>query len=461
MQVKNRWNKLSRLAGAGALSLAVLLGNVLPAHAEAVPVAPAVSPWSISTLTEGEKYGIFPLGWYTDGTFQQSITAEKFKSLMNATAVKLDKLELKKKDAALSFTADGAITRETVITALHKLLATYELPEAFGMNESQPIEYMQQKGIVKGTLVGLELDKPITVEQAAVMSSRLVEFTYDTLGKGSEGMMWKVSKGKNTLYLLGSIHMGNNDMYPMQKDIREAFDKSDNMWVEVDTLNSDMTYFLNQMQYQEGKQLKDHVSAATYEKLQKVLTKLKLPANSFDAYKPFAISLNLTNLSYYENPTEMMIGLNTGVENYFISKALLTGKPIHELESIKLQADLFSSVPAEQQEKELNVMLDALLTDNGQKDIAKGLKQMQLEWIEGDVEGLATYFTEIEKEAASETNKRLLGERDKNMARKLADMLEKEGENTSFVVVGAGHFVTKGMMIDLLKEKGYDVQLVK
>lgn len=57
--------------------------------------------------------------------------------------------------------------------------------------------------------------------------------------------------------------------------------------------------------------------------------------------------------------------------------------------------------------------------------------------------------------------KGLFGERDKNMAAKLASLLEKEGKSTVFVVIGAGHFVVEYMVIDQLKQKGYKVEFIR
>ncbi|WP_106769927.1 TraB/GumN family protein [Paenibacillus faecalis] len=461
MQEKKRWTKLKRWVGAGALSLTLLLGLVFPVHAAEEPSAlPDISPWSISTLHEGEKYGIFPLEWYFDGTFKEPITDDKFQSLMDATEAELDLLGLKKKENSLSFETGKAISRENVIRSLYKLLANYELPEAFGITGVDPINYMQQKGIVKGTKAGLQLEQPSTVEQAVVMASRLVDYTYDTAEGGAKGLMWKVTNDKNTLYLLGSIHLGNTDMYPMHNRIQEAFEASDDLWVEVNIVTGDMSYLEEKMVYSDGTTLKDHVTAETYEKLQKVLAKLGLPANTFDTFKPFAVSNTLSTFDL-GNQTDSNTAMLTGIDSYFITSAMLTGKPVRELESIKLQADLFADVPIEQQEKELNQLLDVLLTDTGAEEISKQLEQMQTEWIEGDLKGLQQMLSAEGEFAEGGMNDRLVGERDKNMANKLAELLEQEGENTSFIVVGAAHYALEGMVVDQLKEKGYTVEFIQ
>ncbi|MGG3281393.1 TraB/GumN family protein [Paenibacillus solani] len=461
MQQHKRWGRIKRWVGAGALSLTILLGQIPQLYADTPGAVPDISPWSVATLNEGEKYGIYPMDWYYDGTFRQSITEAKFESLLDTTEKKLDQLGLKKKSGTPSIPAGEVINRETIITALFQLISHYELPEAFGNTEIGAVEYMQQTGIVKGTKAGLQLDQPATVEQAVVMASRLVEYTYDKAGGGAEGLLWKVTHNNNTLYLLGSVHLGITDMYPMHKSIRDAFAASDDLWVEVDIVNGDMTYFQDQMVYSDGTKLQDHIPAATYDKLQRLLKKLEMPANTFDSYKPFGISNTLTTLGYFEDPADSGLAMATGVDRHFLLSALLTGKPIHELESIKLQADLFADVPVDTQAKELEEILDVLLSETGSKNIANNLKQMQQYWIEGDAEGLKKTLAAEGAFTEGDTNQRLIGERDKNMAIKLAQLLEKDGTHTSFVVVGAAHYVMEGMVVDLLKEKGYDVQLVE
>ncbi|MCC0566085.1 TraB/GumN family protein [Brevibacillus borstelensis] len=55
----------------------------------------------------------------------------------------------------------------------------------------------------------------------------------------------------------------------------------------------------------------------------------------------------------------------------------------------------------------------------------------------------------------------LFGERDTNMAVKLATFLEQGGKSTAFVVIGAGHFVFENMVIDQLKQEGYYVEFIR
>lgn len=56
---------------------------------------------------------------------------------------------------------------------------------------------------------------------------------------------------------------------PDEKSIRDAFEASDDLWVEADIVGGDMDYMTEKMMYSDGTTLKDHVSAETYSKLQR------------------------------------------------------------------------------------------------------------------------------------------------------------------------------------------------
>ena len=64
-----------------------------------------------------------------------------------------------------------------------------------------------------------------------------------------------------------------------------------------------------------------------------------------------------------------------------------------------------------------------------------------------------------DSEAAARIGGAIYAARNANMAARIADLLGKPG--TSFVVVGAGHLVGKGSVIDLLEASGVRIDAVK
>jgi len=84
-----------------------------------------------------------------------------------------------------------------------------------------------------------EIKKSLTLK-ASVQQELLVfvknayEFAIYESGRYSKGAFWKVSDENNTVYLLGSIHIADATLYPLSKEILNAYEKSDVLVVEAD-----------------------------------------------------------------------------------------------------------------------------------------------------------------------------------------------------------------------------------
>lgn len=454
--------KIGRYLCTTGFGLILIAGNGLQAFAaEVAPITkPKINPWSIHTLNEGERYGIYPLAWYYDGTFQKPLTADKFKALLDATDAKLDSLGFKQKSVS-ELKPEHGMTREYFINALYQLLTSYELPQTFQLNTNNSIEYMTKAKLIQGTNSGLELDKPITVEQAAVIASRAVEYVYDKAESGANGLLWKVTNGSNTLYLLGSIHLGISEMYPMEKHIRDAFDASEELWVEANIAAPVPAEASEILTYKDGTTIKDHVSTETYNKLQQVLTKLGIPIQAFDTYKASFVANSLSGFGFFHSNEEQSFAGNAGIDKYFLTKAILDKKPIHELEGLAFQFNLLYNDPDQVQEKGLSEVLEAILAGKEAQEEATLIREKQMDWVRGDLQGYSEVNSKFQEADTSGMTEKLIGTRDQNMAKKMEELLERDGKHTTFVVVGSDHYATKGMVVDLLKEKGYHVEFVQ
>ena len=50
-------------------------------------------------------------------------------------------------------------------------------------------------------------------------------------------LLWSVERNNKTLYLLGSVHIGSEDIYPLDKTIMKAFNQADVLGVEINPKN--------------------------------------------------------------------------------------------------------------------------------------------------------------------------------------------------------------------------------
>ena len=126
------------------LIVAMMITSVIPTWAQGISL-PDISSWAVEDLNEGERYGIYPMEWYYDG-FTESISEEKLETLLTDTAKKIKTLELEKDDKFTPIPHKGDKTREDVIIRLYNILAQYNIPA-----EKSPIDYMQERNILKGT----------------------------------------------------------------------------------------------------------------------------------------------------------------------------------------------------------------------------------------------------------------------------------------------------------------------
>ena len=120
----------------------------------------------------------------------------------------------------------------------------------------------------------------------------------------SKGFLWEINSGENTVYLLGSIHVANYDIYPFSKKMLKAFDELDVLYVEVDLLGGidELPNLLEQYGlYTDGTTLKDHVSEETYEKTINIFSMLGMSEEEIIMYKPWVIQYILAPLAAINN----------------------------------------------------------------------------------------------------------------------------------------------------------------
>lgn len=442
--------KMFKHSIAAMLSLVLILTSVAPAI-QAEESAPDVSSWAMETLNEGEKYGIFPVEWYFDG-FRSAITEEKADQLIQLTEQKIASLELAKNGNYRSKVAQDGTTRGDIVNRLYDIAARYDLPVG-----TDAVAYMKERGILKGSDKGVELDKKSTTENAVVLAVRFIQDTYRLADKGSKGVAWVVEDEDTLVYLLGSIHLGTPELYPFHHQLVTAYEESDALLVEANILDPEgMEYMADKALYPEGTTLQEHVSEETFAKIEKVAELYELPMEQLVIQKPWVLSSTLSMLatddSFGLSPEEMSMH---GIDMYFLLNAMLSGKPIIELEGTKTQVDMFEGLSAEAQEQSLVDLLDSILEPTAESG-ENVMHDWFDSWKKGKVDAFAESLNEVEGDP-SEFNAMLFGARDENMAERIASLLEEE-EGTYFVVVGAGHFLVDKNIRYHLEEAGYSVE---
>lgn len=444
--------KMTKTVLATTLGTTLMLTSIMPA-VKADEVTPDISSWALGTLNEGEKYGVFPIEWYYDG-FRTAITTERLDSLIELTAQKIASLNLDKNEEFKPVAVNGDGTRGDIINRLYNIVGQYKLDTV-----EDAVTYMQKHKILQGSEQGLMLDKKATTQHAVIFAVRLIQDTFEQANAGAKGVAWVVEDEDTKVYLLGSIHVGTPDMYPMHKKLTKAFDESDGLFVEANLLDpTGMDYYIEKAMFNDGRTIKDVVSEETYAKLQKVAAQLEMPIEELEMQKPWLLSNNFSTMmmdgAFGLTAEEMAMH---GVDMQFLLSAYLQQKPIYELEGINAQVDMFEALSPEAQEESLIAALDGILepTEQSEEDVQL-MADWFTNWVKGDVEKFSESLTEMEGDT-SEFNQMLFGKRDAEMAAKIVDVLEEQ-QGTFFVVVGAGHFLVDKNIRYHLEESGYEVK---
>jgi uncharacterized protein YbaP (TraB family) len=274
-------------------------------------------------------------------------------------------------------------------------------------------------------------------------------FFTDAFSQNEKNFLWKAQSETNTVYILGSIHYMKKDMYPLDRRIEEAFERSDVLAVEAninDISQSDIQKFMESAFYKGDDSLEKHISGETYTLVQKEFHEAGMPAVFLNKQKPWFLALTLTSLKLIQLGFDPKYGLDV----YFLSKS--SGKKIIELESTDYQIKLLSGFSDTEQETFL------LYTIKEVNSLKKDLSTLENAWKSGDADTMETLIMKsvgIDGDMARIYEK-ILYERNSRMAARIEDFL-KSGDKY-FVVIGAGHLIGKRGIIDILRRKGYRVE---
>lgn len=268
----------------------------------------------------------------------------------------------------------------------------------------------------------------------------------------AKSILYKVSSDSNNVYILGSVHLAKPELYPLNKEIDQAYNNSNILVVEIDAQNPESQMYIQMAMlqlgiYQDNRSLKTELSSKTYRQLQEYTTKAGISFDVLNQMRPWMVMLQLSVVEM------LRLGYSPelGIDKYFIDKAKEDKKTVLEIESIESQILLLSRNDKEYQDKLLRYTIESM------HEIEPMLESMFDCWQKGDSNNIEKIFLQSMKgdKDLDEIYDELITKRNNKMTKKILNYL-KDDKNY-FVVVGAGHVVGQGGIIDLLKKHGYEV----
>ncbi len=272
------------------------------------------------------------------------------------------------------------------------------------------------------------------------------------MAEASKAFLWKVQSQTATVYILGSIHFADQNLYPLDPAIERAFAESDNLILEIDPIHIDeeavQKFVLKKGFYKDTETIADHTSKEVFAQLENFILKHNLPASQLYTMKPGMLALSLTTMQL------MDLGYHPeyGIDLHFAKEAG-DQKPIFALETTLEQlSTLFSTIND-------NDFLLYTLTDLNNLELF--MDQTIEAWKTGDRQKMTEMLIEPYQniKAFKPFIRKLIDNRNIKMTAKIKKHLKSD--QNSFVVVGAAHLLGEKGILNMLSKQNYTIEQVE
>jgi uncharacterized protein len=265
--------------------------------------------------------------------------------------------------------------------------------------------------------------------------------------------LWKVTGSKGVVYLLGTIHVGKADFYPLSSIIEDSFKKADTLIEEIDLSEPGETARMQQRviehgSYPNGDAITNHLSEATRSHLAAYIKKGGLPQPAIEHMQPWLVSMLVVQLEL----KRMGFDASNGLDRHFLEEARQSHKPIGALEDAGSQLELFGSLSQELQDR---LLLSSLVDMEKSGDFFDLLTRA---WRSGDTAAMQEVITSGVRDypQLKPLMTKLFDDRNTAMTAKIARFLQTP--KSYFVAVGAGHLIGDQGIPSQLRRKNFRVE---
>ena len=263
-------------------------------------------------------------------------------------------------------------------------------------------------------------------------------------------LLWSVHQGDTTLYLFGTVHLLPNDTDWMSDKLRQAMTQSQRLSIE---LIDDDPATMQALVFKYGLDLEHPLSSKLagrdLDRLRQAVVAAKIPngMNTIDRMQPWLAALTLTIAPL----TQAGLDPADGVDKQLKARFTEAGKPVDGLETAEQQLRIFATLPNSLQLDMLRETFDEVQSG------PEKLRELVDAWKRGDTEAIAKLESSDIKKESPELYRRLIVDRNKAWAAKLAERLRRPGGGTALIAVGAGHLAGPDSLQHQLQALGFKV----
>ncbi len=269
------------------------------------------------------------------------------------------------------------------------------------------------------------------------------------------GALFKIGAHGHTMYLFGTMHVGQPEFYPLETRIAAAVAGASTLALEIDPAAdpSAMARALQAYGMAAPGTMENDMTPTLRARLKKALDKAGLDSQAMAQFKPWLVATVLAMAEYASQGYRA----DLSVDDHLAQLARRSKVPVIGLESPGSQMSLFNRLSNEEQLRFLEESIDLLESGKQRAEV----RQIVDAWRTADRRGLDA----IAERAASDTSvsgqfvkKVLLDERNVMMADKLVSLLKRE--DNSVAAIGVLHLVGSNSVPALLSARGISVERV-
>lgn len=262
--------------------------------------------------------------------------------------------------------------------------------------------------------------------------------------------LWRAELDGKAVWLLGSVHAAKGDVYPLAAPIEAAFQAAESLIVEADI--SDQTAsaaMVAQTMLAAGETQEALLTPELARHLQQRAAAGGIKPEQAARMKPWLLAMTLTLSGIGKSG----YSAQHGVDLHFLLRAKRDGKQRLELESVAGQIELLNNLPREQ----LIAFVEDALLRQSRRTVEREVEQISAAWAKGDTAAIARSLARNQPAGAAGAAlmRRLLTDRNPAMVERIAPLAQ--AEHPPFVVIGLGHLVGPGSVLELLQQRGFRV----
>ncbi len=262
--------------------------------------------------------------------------------------------------------------------------------------------------------------------------------------------LWVMRDEDTTIYLFGTIHLLRPGLGWFDEAVKDAFDASDELKVEVVLPANPAPLaqaFTAAGTYPEGVTLQSRMTEEQRTAYLAAITPTGIPPEAIDSLEPWFSGLQLALAIY----AQMGFQPGAGAEAVLKAAAGAAGKPISGFETVEQQIGFLDSTPESEQIAGLIQFFER------GREMPAYVERLLESWTSGSPEATAAIMNEA-MATSPETARILLTDRNRRWADTLQARMDQPG--TVFVAVGAGHLAGEGSVQQFLAERGLTAERV-